>query len=137
MKIQADRQRVFLLCTAALSCLLPGIVNGSSAVPVETLVDISGETVAPSLDGGLNEDNHDNEKEKETFEYWECRRNPTWKTGGVDREECERLTMWNGWDPRHDWVYDTSYFENGEEDILDSCLTQAFEAAIENEVWPR
>ena len=50
--------------------------------------------------------------------YWKCRHNPTWKTGGVDYNECEELM---GWYPRGDW-YNSLGHLRGEEQTINTCL---------------
>ena len=70
-------------------------------------------------------------------QYWECRRNPTWKSGGVDYDECKSLTTSAEYVPRHDWLFDTTFHNELDGDRLESCLSQAFLDAEEQNLLPR
>ena len=65
--------------------------------------------------------------------YWQCRRNPTWNTGGLDYSTCMQLANWYGYKPRHKYVHDVAAFDSGDKiHELEECLHDAFEA----KEWP-
>lgn len=60
--------------------------------------------------------------------YWQCRRNPTWTTGGVDYSQCMQLASWYGYKPRHTYVHDVAAFDDVDKiNELEECLHDAFE----------
>ena len=66
--------------------------------------------------------------------YWACRRNPSWKSGGVVYTECKTLMEWN---PRDEWLQDSQYFDDSLQKEFEKCFQKSMGELIQDPVEKR
>ena len=100
--------RCHLLAFASIFTV-SAVVTASDGIPTSPMVDLDATIAMPEDENMMAGPEADGQDYFHLF--WHCRSNPTWKTGGVDYDLCKDTTRWNGYNPRHDSLYDFSYLD--------------------------